>query len=344
MHASLESLTAGNPASPDAGIFGVTVLPEKSFLSIIPVSWDATASYGLGTERGPAAVLRASHQLDLEDIDFGKPYLHGISLLKPDIEIGILNQLTRKDAALVREDPNGDVDDLRAQINSNGDMINQKVYETAREILTKGRFCAVLGGDHSSPFGLIKALSEKYGQFGILHVDAHFDLRHAYEGFQWSHASIMGNCLRELPQVSKIVHVAIRDFSHEEKMFQQALGSRSDVYYSSDLFSRKARGEAFQSTVAEMLRTLPEHVYISFDIDGLDPSLCPSTGTPVPGGLQFEEAMFLVVELAKSGRKIIGFDLCEVAESTSGNEWDANVGARVLYKLCGALMHSQGRK
>jgi agmatinase len=152
----------------------------------------------------------------------------------------------------------------------------------------------------------------------------------------------MGNCLSEFSQISKIVHVAIRDFSHEEKSLQQSLGKRSDVFYSADLFSRKARGENFQSTVAEILRALPDQVYISFDIDGLDPSLCPSTGTPVPGGLQFEEAMFLVVELAKSGKKIIGFDLCEVAEASNGNEWDANVGARVLYKLCGAMISSQG--
>lgn len=342
MTKSLDNLIAGNPSSPDAGIFGISISADEAFITIIPVPWDATASYGLGTAKGPQAILKASHQLDLEDIDFAKPYLQGIFMESPDGDIQALNATTRREVTAVR-DGRGSQAGLCAAINAAGNTINQKVYSRAKSILAQGKICAVLGGDHSAPFGLVQALAERYQDFGILHVDAHFDLRQAYEGFQWSHASIMANCLNAFPQVSKIVHVAIRDFSHDERNLQRAMGQRSVVYYSADLFARKARGENFASTTAEMIRHLPEHVYISFDIDGLDPALCPSTGTPVPGGLAYEEAMFLVAELARSGRKVIGFDLCEVAESPTGSEWDANVGARVLYKLCGAVVHSQAK-
>lgn len=263
-------------------------------------------------------------------------------MLPNDVEIGILNQLTRKDVTMVREYPNRDIDDLREQIDTNGDVVNQKVYERAKEVLGRGAFCAVLGGDHSSPFGLVKALAEKYENFGVLHFDAHFDLRKGYEGFQWSHASIMANCLSEFSQISRMVHLGIRDFSHEERQFQESLGNRSAVYYSSELFRRRAIGEPFAKTALEIIGQLPDHVYVSFDIDGLDPALCPRTGTPVPGGFQFEEAVYILVQLAKSGKKIIGFDLCEVGVGDDGSEWDANVGARILYKLCGAAITSHG--
>ena len=103
----------------------------------------------------------------------------------------------------------------------------------------------------------------------------------------------------------------------------------------------KAEGNTFKSIAASIVATLPENVYVSFDIDGLDPSYCPSTGTPVPGGLSFDEAVFILEELAQSGRRVVGFDLTEVAPGPDGSEWDANVGARLLYKLCGCLLRSQ---
>ena len=107
-----------------------------------------------------------------------------------------------------------------------------------------------------------------------------------------------------------------------------------------DIHSTLLKGRPFGQIADKILERLPENVYVSFDIDGLDPSLCPNTGTPVPGGLSFPQVSYLLEVVAKSGRRIIGFDLCEVSSGDQNSEWDANVGARVLYKLCGAAVHS----
>lgn len=101
------------------------------------------------------------------------------------------------------------------------------------------------------------------------------------------------------------------------------------------LSASKFAGESWHSLCERIVARLPQQVYVSFDIDGLAPQYCPHTGTPVPGGLTFDEAVYLLSRVAASGRRIVGFDLCEVAPAPSGeDEWDANVGARMLYKLC----------
>jgi agmatinase len=142
--------------------------------------------------------------------------------------------------------------------------------------------------------------------------------------------------------VTRLVQVGVRDYSREERRYCESLGSRARVHYARDLFRMQADGQSFGGIAAEILRPLPERVYVSFDIDGLDPPYCPNTGTPVPGGLSFDQACYLLEELAFSGRQVIGFDLCEVAPDPGGGEWDANVGARLLYKLCGCLLYSMG--
>jgi agmatinase len=183
-------------------------------------------------------------------------------------------------------------------------------------------------------------LSEKYDRFGILQIDAHADLRKAYEGFAYSHASIMYNALK-VPAVNRLVQVGIRDIcEEEEKVMQRAMG-RVVTFYDDDIKSQQYEGKTWTSICDEIINTLPDLVYISFDIDGLDPKLCPSTGTPVAGGLEFDQAKYLITKLVHSGRRIIGFDLCEVAPGPT--EWDANVGARMLYHLCNRMAVSQGR-
>jgi agmatinase len=147
--------------------------------------------------------------------------------------------------------------------------------------------------------------------------------------------------MKEYPAVTKLTQVGIRDYSRDERNIMTGLGTRGACFYGRDIFRMKAEGETFKSVATEIISTLPDNVYVSFDIDGLDPSYCPSTGTPVPGGLSFDEAVYILEELAKSGRRVVGFDLTEVAPDPNGGEWDANVGARILYKLCGCLLRSQ---
>jgi agmatinase len=199
----------------------------------------------------------------------------------------------------------------------------------------------LIGGDHAAPYGSIKAHAERYPGLGILHIDAHADLRLAYEGFVDSHASIMRNVAERLPGVAKIVQVGLRDLAEEEHLYILQSGSRIEALYDAELAARLFDGEPFSQIAASLVNKLPGDVYVTFDIDGLDPSLCPHTGTPVPGGLSFRQATHLLATIVKSGRRIVGFDLNEVAPGPEGDEWDGNVGARMLYKLIGFALRSR---
>ena len=148
--------------------------------------------------------------------------------------------------------------------------------------------------------------------------------------------------MRTLPAITRLVQVGIRDYSRAERQYCEQLGERARCFYADDLFRRRADGQPWAEVTRAILAELPPRVYVSFDIDGLDQPWCPHTGTPVPGGLSYAEAVYLIEELATSGRRIIGFDLCEVAPGPEGDEWDANVGARLLYKLCGCVLRSHG--
>lgn len=342
----LRRLEEGLPPSKEAGIFGASIPARESALVLIGVPWDATTSYGGGTSAAPNAILSASHQLDLEDLGFGQPFKKGITLLETSLEIEELSKRTRDKVLeyrnIVEEGANSkgatkSAHQMLSEINSASRTVNELVEKASREWLSKDKVVGVIGGDHSSPYGLIAALSKIHDSFGVLHIDAHFDLRLEYEGFTFSHASIMQNVIGSFSNVNHLVQVGIRDFSRSERLFQESLGKRGSVHYARQIAQRKFLGVNWKQIVDDILRPLPSKVYVSFDIDGLDPTLCPSTGTPVPGGISFEEAMFLLEALVFSGRKVIGFDLCEVTPS-SQSEWDANVGARVLYKLCGASL------
>ncbi len=344
--AAMERLERGTPPSEDSGFLGADLDPEQARIVLVPSPWDVTTSYRPGTARGPAAIIAASHQLDLDDGSFGKVYRAGIAFLPSPESIERLNTSLRIRAEKVMADlGEGEADpgDLAA-VNEGSATLNRHVRNCSKAILDRGAVAAVVGGDHASPLGLVQELGERHPDgFGVLHFDAHHDLRKAYEGFDFSHASIFYNVMETVPAVSKLVQVGIRDFCEEERDYMKGLGRRGAVFYQRDIFKRKARGESWDSICKEIVSTLPEKVYVSFDIDGLDPVCCPSTGTPVPGGLSFDEAVYLLESLAESGRKVIGFDLCEVSPDPSGgSEWDANVGCRVLYKLCGltAVTHN----
>jgi agmatinase len=228
-----------------------------------------------------------------------------------------------------------------AAVDALGDRMNAWVYEQARRILAAGKLPGVLGGDHSVPYGAIRAAAEAHPGMGVLHLDAHCDLREAYEGFRWSHASIMFNVLRDLPGVARLVQVGIRDYSDEEEAVIAAQGDRVVTYFDPDLRRQLFDGESWKRITNRIAASLPRDVYLSFDIDGLDPALCPHTGTPVLGGLSFPELSALMRAVVETGRRIVGLDLCEVAPGPDGSEWDGNVGARVLYKQIGYALMSR---
>jgi agmatinase len=221
---------------------------------------------------------------------------------------------------------------LLAAINQECQSVNQWLFEQTQAALKQGKKVAVIGGDHSVPLGYLQALATQYSDFGILHIDAHSDLRDAYEGFQFSHASIMFNALK-IPQITKLVQVGIRDLCQDEVDLVRHSGGRVSAYYDPMLKQKLYAGTTWLELCKQIVAELPQQVYVSFDVDGLDPKLCPNTGTPVPGGLELEQVFCLFREVVNSGRSLIGFDVCEVGNG----EWDGNVGARSVYKLCNLM-------
>ncbi len=224
------------------------------------------------------------------------------------------------------------------ELNAGSLFFNDWVYEQTKDLLNSGKLVGLLGGDHSTPFGFYKAIAEKHGDFGILQFDAHCDLRAAYENFKYSHASVMYNALEEIPQIKKLVQIGIRDYCEEEWNYIVNSKSRVVTYFDRELKERQYDGQAWKFIADEIVNHLPDKVYISFDIDGLDPKLCPRTGTPVPGGLEVGQVFYICKKVLQSGRKIVWFDLNEIG--VSQDEWDENVGARCLFKLCNLLMIS----
>jgi agmatinase len=333
-------------ALPGSGIFGLSDAPEDAKVVLIPVPWDATTSYRAGAAKGPGAILEASKQVDLFDIETGKPYASKIAMTDESEEIRAWNVEARMLAVEVlavggHVEGNEKLTSALARVNALGTLVNERVYNAAKRWIAAGKIVGVVGGDHAAPFGAIQAHAEAYPGMGVLHIDAHADLRFAYEGFEWSHASIMESVSRRLPSISKIVQVGIRDFCEEEFDRIQASKGRIETHYDVDLSRALMQGQ-LHTKIAAIAAALPKQVYITFDIDGLDPTLCPSTGTPVPGGLSFHEATAIIRALVDGGHTIVGFDLNEVAPSPEGeDEWDGNVGARVLYKLIGWALKSR---
>ncbi|MEZ5963481.1 MAG: agmatinase family protein [Planctomycetota bacterium] len=324
-------------AAPGSGIFGLTHARGEATAVLVPVPFDATTSYRRGTAAGPAAILEASRQVDLFDLQTGRPYARGIHMLESDSAIAAGNDRCAALAAPIIAKGGADAGDAAAlaAIESAMKDMNQRIQSTVAGILDEGKLPGVVGGDHSVPLGAIAAAGARYPSLGVLHVDAHADLRVAFEGFRYSHASIMDNVLREVPAVTKLVQIGVRDFGEQELRAIEANAGRVVTHFDLHWQRRLAEGERLVELIDFALAPLPEDVWISFDIDGLDPSLCRSTGTPVPGGLSFSAACLLLARLVESGRRIVGFDLDEVAPGPDGDSWDANVGARLLYKLIG---------
>ncbi len=342
----LSNFDPNSVGNPNNNIFGLPFSEEDARLVIVPVPWEVTVSYNAGTARAPDHIFTASLQVDLFDPELKDTWKEGFFMRYPDKKILTKSDFLRKEAELyISYISQGDVVSANKfmcktlrDINEGSLFLNNWVYEQTKSLLDKGKLVALLGGDHSTPFGFFKAIAEKNIEFGILQIDAHMDLRKAYEGFNYSHASIMYNALEEIPQLKKLVQVGIRDYCEEEFYYMCASNGRAITYFDKDIKERLFEGETWKNIVDEIVNHLPQNVFISFDIDGLNPKLCPHTGTPVQGGFEAQEMYYLFKKVMQSGRKIIGFDLNEVG--VSHDEWDENVGARILFKLCSILTAS----
>jgi len=345
----IKNFDPSQPGLADESIFGLPFTAEESEIIIIPVPWEVTVSYGSGASNGPEAILEASFQVDLHHQEFPDLWKLGIYLdLNEQTAIWGSNSDKFKGLAqpIIAALESGEVIESHPALQSDLDKINKVCKELKDEIrervlywTKKGKKVALLGGDHSTPLGYYEALATQHDSFGILHLDAHMDLRIAYEGFTYSHASIMYNAL-QLPQITKIVQIGIRDFCKQEVETVMEQGSRVLVHTDTDMKAETFKGVTWAEQCDEIIASLPQKVTISFDVDGMYSWYCPNTGTPVPGGFSYEQATYLLSKLADSGKEIIGFDLVEVAPGET--DWDGNVGARMLYHMCGVLAKNNG--
>lgn len=340
--AKIKQFDPNTPASADGGLYGLPFTAEECDIVIVPVPWEVTTSYGGGTSSGPAAIREASMQVDLFHPEFPELWKRGIWLDEiPEALLKQSNSLKKEAAHVIDVLVEGGDSKKKARakkalelVNAECEVMNEWVQQRCSYWMDQGKKVALLGGDHSTPLGLFKAQAEHHKEFGILHIDAHLDLRVAYEGFVHSHASIMYNAL-PIKQIKGISSVGIRDFCQQENEVFLKQKGRVRIVRSADIRRQQYEGITWREQCDAIIEALPKKVHISFDIDGLDPTLCPNTGTPVPGGFQFEEATYLLSRLAAK-RTIIGFDLVEVTPGEN-DEWDANVGARLLWHLCGVL-------
>lgn len=326
----------------DEPLFGSSLGFDGSQLVIIPAPWEPTTSYKGGTSHAPNLIRQASHQMDYFHEIYVGAYRKGIHYQDVHPEIQPLHKEALKLCADIQDQltrPEGPSKTIASDLeraNQLSQNFNDIIYTESKKILDANKTPALFGGDHSCPYGLMKALSEKYEQWSILHIDAHFDLRIAYQGFEHSHASIIYNSTKLPNPPDKIAHVGIRDFSESE--FNYAKQNKHFSWTDKVLKKQEFEGKSWSETVKEILKHLGQNVYISFDIDGLDPQYCPQTGTPVPGGLSYNQAMLLIEETSKT-HSIIGFDLVEVAsENGDYDSWDINVGTRLLFELCLATL------
>ncbi len=330
------------------GMFGLPFTLEECETVLIPVPWEVTVSYGGGTANGPQAILDASYQVDLYDPIVKDAWKLGISMDEISTDVRSKSDNLRQSAeryiyALANGTNENDVELKKIANNIQQECLwlNNWVKTRCLHFLNQNKIVGLIGGDHSTPLGMMQALADKFGAFTILQIDAHADLRSAYEGFEFSHASIMFNALK-IKQVEKLVQVGIRDYCEEELNLINNSNGRVKTFFDRDIKYAQFNGDSWDRICNRIISELPQNIYLSFDIDGLDAKLCPNTGTPVAGGFEVEQILFLLEKIVKAGKKIIAFDLNEVTPSEH-DDWDANVASRLLYRICNLVALSNKR-
>ena len=329
-----------NAISPKNGCFlGLKHTVADSDIVLQQAPWDVTTSYRPGTVYGPECIIEASYQLDMYSPYVKDAWNTKIATIPMSQEWKKLSASLRSEAVKVisalekgasEDDP--EIKAILARVNDRGATFHHQLYVETKALLEKNKKVVTVGGDHSVTLGPLRAYVEKYPDLSVLHIDAHADLREAYEGFTHSHASIMYNVIQET-KLKRLVQVGIRDVSPAEiKLIESS--DRIKTFFDWNLKNKAYEGNTWKQIADEIVATLSTQVYISFDIDGLDPKYCPNTGTPVPGGLEFDQAVYLFQSVKKAGKKIVGGDLLEVAPGGNGDQWDGNIGARALWQVC----------
>ncbi len=263
----------------------------RSRFAVLPIPYDATTSYNVGTRNGPEAILRASAQVELYDEELeGEFFRAGVATLSP----------------------------MEPRAAGPAEM-HEAIYKTAKRLVADGKFVIGLGGEHSVSSGLVRAAMSRHKKLSVLQIDAHSDLRDAYHGTPFSHASVMRR-IHDLG--ASIVPVGIRAISPEDRAFMKKTG----------LAPITAR-RCFMADdwIDEALDRLTDDVYLTIDIDGFDPAYAPGTGTPEPGGLDWYQVTGLL-RLVCAEKNVVGADIVEVMP-LPGQTVTEFLAARLAYKI-----------
>lgn len=339
----IREFNPNNPATEDSNIFGLPFTMEEASIVLLPLPWEVTVSYKAGTASAPNLIFEASHQVDLFDPYIKDAWKYGVFMDDINLSWQTQSENLRSKAVQIishitsgnEHNENKELTRLYKEVNEGGKQFNDQVKAYTMNLIKENKIIGGVGGDHSTPLGIIEAMTEHHQDFGILQLDAHCDLRDAYEGFEYSHASIMFNALK-LKQISKLVQVGIRDYCEEEVNYINNAKGRVKTFFDRDIKQAILKGRKTDEIFNEIVNELPAKIFLSFDLDALDPKLCPNTGTPVAGGFETDEILFLLEKIVESGIQIIAFDLNE----TGNNEWDANVSSRLLFRICNLVAKS----
>lgn len=256
---------------------------------IVPVPFDQTSTYQQGSDKGPEALIEASRNMELYDVETKEEvYLKGIFTDLPIIA-------------------------------GTSEKMLEDTYRRVLEWIKKGKFVCTLGGEHAISYAPIRAHAEHYGALTVLQLDAHADLQPAYEGNPWSHASVMAR-VHEIPQVTKVVSVGIRSMSSEENAHVDA----ANTFFAHQL-------DQHGVWMDDVIEKLENPVYITFDLDAFDSGIMPSTGTPEPGGLNWNQTMQFLKRVMQE-RQVVGFDVVELCPQ-AGNHAPDYLAAKLVYKM-----------
>lgn len=275
---------------------------ENSRILVWPISYEGTVSYGGGTGQGAQAIIDASRNMELYDEE-------------TDAEVYKLGIHTLDESPPL--DP--------------PERMMAALYDRAKQLLSSDKFIAMIGGEHSVSAPVIRAHAEKHPHLSVLQIDAHADLRDTYDGTPHSHASIMARVVKDMALPA--VQVGIRSISVDEARVIDELPTR--IFWAKDIVGR-------DDWWNDAVEGLTENVYLTIDIDGLDPSLVSATGTPEPGGLGWYETIGLIKTLAKE-RRVVGMDLTEYSY-VEGQSASAFLCAKLIYKTLGFVFEKETEK
>lgn len=276
---------------------------DTAKILILPVSYEGTVSYGTGTGAGAMAIIDASRNMELyEEETDAEVYRLGIHTL-PEFT--------------PRETPRSMMDDL---------------YGYSKKLLDLDKFICMLGGEHSVSAPIIRAHNEKFENLSVLQIDAHADLRDEYDGTPHSHASIMARVVKDLRIPS--VQVGIRSISGDEARSLKG-DLPTTIYWARDIVGRT-------DWIDEAIDRLTDNVYLTIDIDGLDPSIVPTTGTPEPGGLGWYETLTLIRKLAER-KRVVGMDLVEYSYNEHYDS-PAFLCSKLVYKSLAYIFRNETPK